>query len=378
VNVADLSLYEYTSEQLRNLCRVAGFENSDDTPNELLKELLGGAGERRLSDPPPWPTDVSDDATPVEFSIAFDGNGERAVRVLGETITEIPSDSANLRAALQFLDSMADRFQLSVNGFKTVQDLFLPEQPQGKFSLWHSLILRPRTSPKFKIYFNPGVRGVEQAPQLVAEGLKRLGLDNAYRTATEYALRRGNLDRLTFFAIDLDDSPNARVKVYISHHSAESKDVERAASAVPGVDPVEVRDFCSLIGGGSTGPFTGLPLLSSYSYVETDTERPSNYSIYFPIRGHVTDDASARTLLVQLMKKYDLDPAELDQVLDAVSRRPLRDGVGLIAYVSLRLGRGSGITVYLSSEAYGVTPPREGPAPVEAYGGRGATSSLSI
>jgi DMATS type aromatic prenyltransferase len=376
VNVAELSLREYTSAQLRNLCEVAGFDTTDNTPDELLRELLGTAGERSLSEPPPWPSDISDDATPVEFSIAFDASGERAVRVLGETIAERPSKSANMGAALQFFDSLSDRFQLSVNQFKTVRDLFLPEQPQGKFSLWYSFILRPDSSPKIKIYFNPGVRGAEQAPELVAEGLSRLGLDNAYRIATEHALLRGNLDKFTFFAIDLDDKPSSRVKIYISHHAAELKDVERAASAVPGVDPKQVRDFCSLIGGGSSGPFTGLPLLSSYSFVESDADHPSNYSIYFPIRGHVTDDAAARALVIQLMKLYDFDPTELDHALDAVSRRPLRDGVGLIAYVSLRLGKQSGITVYLSSEAYAVAPPREGFALAETTAAR--SSSLSI
>jgi hypothetical protein len=365
VNVANLSLYEYTCGQLRDLCEVSGFENSDNTPSELLRELLGATGERRLSDPPSWPSDVSDDATPVEFSIAFDGSGERAIRVLGETIAESPSNSANVRAARQFLDSITERFPVSVDRFQAVQDLYLPEQPHGKFSLWYSLIFRLNSSPKFKIYFNPAVRGAEQAPQLVAEGLRRLGMDDAYRIATEYALLRGDLDRFTFFALDLDNSSRSRVKTYISHHSAESEVVERAASAVPGVDPLQVRDFCSLISSGGSGPFTGLPLLSSYSYVD-DIDHPSNYSIYFPIRAHVSDDESARALLILLMKEYGYESAELDRVLNAVSRRPLRDGVGLIAYVSLRLGQGSGITVYLSSEAYGVIPPREQHVPVNS------------
>jgi hypothetical protein len=350
VNASGLSLCEFASGQLRDLCEVAGFDNSDNTPGQLLKELLGAAGERRLSDPPPWPSDVSDDATPVEFSIAFDGGGERAIRVLGETISEIPSNSANVSAARQFLDSIAERFPVSVDRFQAVQDLFLPEQPLGKFALWYSLIFRLNSPPKVKIYLNPAVRGAEQAPQLVAEGLHRLGMDDAYRIATEYALLRGNLDRFTFFALDLDNSSRSRVKTYISHYSADSKVVERAASAVPGVDPLRVRDFCSLIIGGRSGPFTRLPLLSSYSYVD-DTDHPSNYSIYFPIRAYVSDDEAARALLMQLMKEYDFDPAELDSVLDAVSRRPLRDGVGLIAHVSLRLGQGNGITVYVSREA---------------------------
>lgn len=358
MHLATLSLRDYTSHQLRNLCNLFGSEDSGKTPVKLLRELLGAAGDQALSEPALWPSDISDDMTPVEFSIAFDKNGEHVIRVLGETISEEPGHRNNARVAQQVIDSLADRFQLSLDRFHAVQDLFLPEQPQGKFALWYCLIFRPNSPPSFKVYFNPDARGTEWAPQLVAEALRRLGFDSAYETVAEHALQRGDLDRFSFFALDLDDDPRSRVKLYISHHGAQAKDVERAAGAVHGVDPGRIHDFCSLIGGGR-GPFTGRPLLSGYVFVEGDTDHPSVYSLYLPIRDYVPDDESARARVLALMEQHDLDSAVLDRALAAVSKRPLRDGVGLIAHVSLRLGTvRSGITVYLSSEAYGVTPPR--------------------
>ena len=64
----------------------------------------------------------------------------------------------------------------------------------------------------------------------------------------------------------------------------------------------------------------------------------------------------------ELLSRYGFDhAADLDRAIAAVTRRPLHDGVGLIAHVSLRLGRPRpGLTVYLSAEAYGVAPRAHG------------------
>lgn len=364
MNVADLTLFDYTSDQLRNLCAEAGFEETDNTPVEMLGELLGPAGRRPLSDGPQWPSDVADDATPVEFSVALDDSGDRAVRVLGETIAERPSPIANVEAARRFLDVMKQRIGIATERFDALEDLFLPEQPQGKFAFWYSLIFRPSSPPKLKVYFNPAVRGADRSHELVAEGFRRLGLHDAYDIAMHHAMVRGDSDQFSFFAVDLDDDPLSRVKLYISHQDGTSDDAERAAKAVGGVDPVQVKEFCELL-GGTTGPFTGRPLVSSYSFVEAAADGPGNYSLYLPIRSYVPDDEVARERVLSFLDRRGVAQANLDRAIRAVSRRPLRDGVGLLAHVSLRLGQfGTGTTIYLSSEGYDVLPPRAGAHPV--------------
>ncbi len=358
MNVAPVTLFDHARRQLGELCRVAGFPGGGSDAVDVLRELLGAAGRRPLTEPPLWPSDVADDATPVEFSVAFDESGDRAVRILGETIAENPGPAANIEAAKRFLTHMAQRFDLRLDRFAAVEDLFLVDRPQGKFTLWFSVILRPGRAPALKVYFNPQVRGQGAAPGLVAEGLRRLGLSDAYDTVAEHALRRGVADQFSFFALDLDDGPLSRVKLYISHDSADSATVERAAGAVEGVDPLAVRDFLATTGGGP-GPYAGRPLISSYSFVEAGAGRPGNYSLYLPIRDYVPDDAVAREHVLAHFARSGLPSAELDRAIAAVTSRPAGAGVGLIAHVSLRLGRfGSGTTVYLSSEAYAVQAPR--------------------
>jgi DMATS type aromatic prenyltransferase len=354
------SLYGHTSDQLYKLCRVAGIADPQ-VPDALLRDLLGLAGARSVSEAPVWPSNVADDTTPIEFSVALDHERPPTLRILAETFASHPSAVANLRAARQLLDVWADRFEISLDRFRRVQDLFLPADPQGIFSLWYSLVFRPGDAPDFKIYFNPDVRGRECSAELVADGLRRLGLDGAYQTTLSHGVRPGQLgegDRFAFFALDLNNGPRSRVKVYLSHEAAEERDMVRAAGAVDGISADQITEFCKLI-GGDTGPFTGLPLVSSYTFVEGDSDRPSGYSLYIPIRGYVGDDEEARDRVLAMAVRYGFDASVIDRAIEAVARRPLADGVGLIAHASLRLGPDRpGVTVYLSSEAHEVMPPR--------------------
>ncbi|WP_238603540.1 MULTISPECIES: tryptophan dimethylallyltransferase family protein [Amycolatopsis] len=354
VPMVELSMYSHAGGQLDRLCRAVGFDPEERRHLELLRLLLGESGEMTVDAPAQFPCNVADDTTPVEFSVAFDANGECVVRVLGETVGAPDPRS--------FLAQVAGEYGLVTDRLDAVADLFLPhEERRGPFTLWYSLIFRNGAAPKIKVYLNPQISGSTMADSLVSEGFRRLNLGEAFDPVVEHALRRGERDNFTFFALDLDDDPLSRVKVYVSHDAAETEDAVRAAELVPGTDPMLIREFLAVLGGGK-GPFEGRPLVSSYSFVEGMGGTPGNYSLYLPIRSYVPDDEVARARVHAILAQYDFDPTQLDKALAAVSERPLRDGVGLIAHVSLRMGEfGSGITVYLSSEAYAVAPPRKRP-----------------
>ncbi len=275
-----------------------------------------------------------------------------------ESIADEPDRRANLAAALGVLDRLSEQYQLDVRRLDMVRDLFLPADPQGDFAFWYALIVQPDVAPAIKVYLNPEVRGPEHATGLVREALDRLGLGAAYATVAEHALRREGLDRFSFFALDLMDEQRARVKTYVSHDNAETADVVHAASAAPDVDLDLLADVVKLA-CGSTGPFTRRPLMSSYNFLAGDSDRPSGYSLYIPVRDYVQDDLEACERVLTIMTRCGLDTTPFVLALASIVRRPLGEGVGLIAHVSLRLGKPRpGVTVYLSSEAYDVTPPR--------------------
>ncbi|MEV0806476.1 tryptophan dimethylallyltransferase family protein [Micromonospora sp. NPDC050200] len=360
------SIFDHLSGQLARLCEIADIDPG--APLGLLGDLLGPTGSRPLSEPPLWPSNVADDHTPVEFSIACNVDEPPTLRILGEALGSPPDLATNRSAAYRFLNKHAHRFGLSMSRLALVQDLFDTVHPQGVFTLWHSLVFRRGRQPEFKVYFNPELAGVGRAPDLVEEALRRLGVGRAYQTMVDHAVRPGELgrrDRLTFFALDLHDGPHSRVKLYVTHHDAEVQDVVRAAGAVDGVDVADIAEFCAVAGGGREH-FDGLPLVGSYTFTN-GADEPVGYSLYVPIRGYVSDDEEAHDRVSALLARYGFDGGELDRAIKAVTRRPLCDGVGLIAHVSLRLGPPRpGVTVYLSAEAYRVDPPR--PPQVSADG----------
>ncbi|MEU0880571.1 tryptophan dimethylallyltransferase family protein [Lentzea sp. NPDC005914] len=325
---------------------------------KLLAEALGPGSARPLSAVPYWPSFVADDHTPVEFSVALAQHEPPVVRMIVESLAEQPGLRENVTAALGVLDRLAEQHQLDLRQLDAVRDLFLPADPQGAFAFWYSLIVQPDVAPAIKVYLNPEVRGRESATSLVREALGRLGLGAAYETVTAHALRREGRDRFSFFALDLMDEQRARVKTYVAHEAAEIPDVVVAAGATPDADTELLADIVALACGG-TGPFARRPLMSSYTFMSGDTDRPSGYSLYIPVRDYVRDDLEACERVLAIMARCRLDTAPFVMALASMVRRPLADGVGLIAHVSLRLGRPRpGVTVYLSSEAYDVTPAR--------------------
>ena len=351
------SILEHLAGQLNPLCRVLSLDPA--VPHDLLAGLLGPHGTRSLTDPPAWPSDVADDHSPVEFSVAFTDAEPPSLRILAEVPGATPGIEANTEAAYAFLAANATRFGLATARLDAVRDVFKTSDPAGGFTLWCSLVFRHGREPEFKVYFNPEVAGAGRAPELVEEALGRLGLRDSYRTMLARSIRPGDLgrrDRLSFFALDLHDGPQARVKLYVSHHEADAADAARAAAVVPGVAPGEVAAFCLAAGGG--GRFDRRPLVGSYT-LAGGAGRPVGYSVYVPIRDYVDDDLEARDRVAAVVAQHGFSTPLLYRCVAAVSRRPLGAGVGLIAHVSLRLGPPRpGVTVYLSAEAYEVTPPR--------------------
>ncbi|MFD0521847.1 hypothetical protein [Paractinoplanes durhamensis] len=290
--------------------------------------------------------------------MAYNDTERPSLRILAEVSGTQPGVIENMSAAYAFLADRSARFGLSTRRLDAVRDLFAVERPHGDFGLWCSLVFRAGHAPEFKVYLNPQIAGPDRAPDLVGEALHRLGLGASYRAMLAHAVRPGEFgraDRLAFFALDLHDGPKARVKLYLSHYDAEAADVARAAGVVAGIDPAEIVQFCTSTGG--PGPFDARPLVGSYTLTE-NADRPVGYSVYVPIRSYVANDQEARDLVAAALSRHGFDPALLDRAIAAVATRPLADGVGLIAHASLRLGPPRpGVTVYLSAEAYEVSPP---------------------
>ncbi|GAA2367726.1 hypothetical protein GCM10010246_71320 [Streptomyces cuspidosporus] len=344
-------LGDLVSGQLTRLSEVAGLSRADASAYaRTLTDGLGEVARRPLTLPPPYPTFLSDDHTPVEFSLAFTPGSAPALRVLLEPGAGAPDLAENGRAGLRAIHEMAKRWGFSTDRLDMLEDLFFPASPQGPLALWCALELRPGGIPAVKVYLNPAARGQDRAAETLREALDRLGHRQAFDALPP-------ADGYPFIALDLGDWEAPRVKVYLRHDGLSATEVGSLSRMKPAPRRELLEDFFRTAGGAER--LAGRPVLTCHSITETATGLPSGFTLHMPVRGYVRHDEQARERAVTLLRRLGMDSAALDRALAATTSRPLRDGVGLIAYLALvhERGRPPRVTVYVSSEAYEVKPP---------------------
>ncbi|WP_399494266.1 tryptophan dimethylallyltransferase family protein [Streptomyces sp. P9(2023)] len=345
------------------LCEAAGLSGSDSAEYaRTLLSALGPIGERPLELPAPDDSFLSDDHTPVEFSLALTPDGNPTLRVLIEPGCGAPGLAQNGRRGLRAVREMARRWGVDTSRLDDLEDLFFPPNPRGPLALWCALELVPGGVPRIKVYLNPAASGQERSADTVREALRRLGHRRAFASLPEG-------DRLLFFALDLGDWDEPRVKVYLAHHdlsAAEAADLSRVDG---GPGPAEIASFFRLAAGhdidGPESPegrdqrLDRRPVQSCHAFTETASGRPSGFTLYIPVRDYARHDGESLDRAVAVLGRHGMDPDPLVRSLSAVTSRRLRDGVGLIAYVGLahQEGRPRRVTTYISSEAYDVRPP---------------------
>ncbi len=346
--------YEHGAEQLLRLCEAVGFTKPADAL-KILREMLGSWGGSFLEPTPVRHSDITDDTTPFEFSIAFTG-GSSELRFLVEAQGSVPSLASRWEAGRALSTLLARRYGVDLEHLHRIESLFSPAGSSAAFAMWHAVCLRPDRPLGFKVYLSPQAKGKPQARAVVEEALQALGLPGAWGVIAEHALRRGpDRDELTFFSLDLTPRPDARVKVYTAHHAATLDDLMAVLRAVPG-DPAELQRFYQVITAGR--PHLERPPITTLAFVKGRRE-PIEGTLHVPIRGYVAHDEEARDRIRTALATRTNDLSTYDRVIAAFAARRLDAGVGMHTYVSRCTYQGSSRhTLYLAPEAYRVMPPR--------------------
>ncbi|QNP69205.1 prenyltransferase [Streptomyces roseirectus] len=343
-----------TVGQLLRLCDVAGLAPADaEQYAGVLLGALGPVAERPLDLPPPTRTFLSDDHTPVEFSLAHLPGRPPALRVLVEPGCLEGDLAANGRAGLAVVHELARAWNFSTAQLDALTDLFLPDDPHGPLALWIALELRAGGTPAVKVYLNPAASGPDRAAATVREALRRLGHPDAFDTLPD-------ADGYPFLALDLGDWDTPRAKVYLRHDGLTAARAGTLCRTEPGPSAAEFEDFLVLAGGLGDGdlhvPLAGRPGLTCHAFTENRTGLPSGFTLHVPVRDYVRHDGEALARATRALRRYGMDPASLRRAMDALTSRRPEDGAGLIAYLALvhQEGRPARVTTYLSAEAYAV------------------------
>ncbi|MFC8765836.1 tryptophan dimethylallyltransferase family protein [Streptomyces sp. NPDC057193] len=349
------TLGAHTRAQLTRLCDVAGLSPTDaETYAHTLVEALGPAAGRSLALPPPTRTFLSDDHTPVEYSLSFSPGRAPALRVLVEPGFGAGSWAENGRIGLEAVRAMARRWDFSTERLDEIEDLFFPARAKGPLALWIALELLPGGVPRMKVYLNPAAKGAKRSAKTVRKALRRLGHRRAFKALPK-------ADGHPFLALDLGRWETPRVKVYARHlglSAAEAGGLSRTGS---GPGPAELQEFFRTT--AATDDLDRRPGLSCHAFTETETGRPSGFTLHIPVRDYARDDREVLERSVDVLRSHGMDPDPLVRSLSALTSRRPKDGVGLIAYLAIahQQGHPPRVTAYLSSEAYAVRPPAKLP-----------------
>ena len=319
-------------------------------PATRVAGLLGtGWGEVRAEEGPLWPSDITDDHTPFELSLAL-GDGAETVRLLSEPQdARQPSLVTSWRVARDIHEELARQWQARPDVFDSVADLFAPEKgARASFSIWHSAIFEANSAPAFKIYLNPNIHGVAHGSEVVEACLSRLGLSESWSSLARKALTRPG-DIPLYVSLDLSAAQNARAKVYVAHRDATAREVADVLARVPGFKGELVEHWCSTLLGGE-GPYTARPPITCFALRRSDSQLYSG-TLHLPIRCYTDDDFSAARQICGLLG-YQQRLAYM-RALTAFSQRPLEVDKGMQTYVSLRPSPGvQAATVYLAPQVY--------------------------
>jgi hypothetical protein len=86
---------------------------------------------------------------------------------------------------------------------------------------------------------------------------------------------------------------------------------------------------------------------------------PRACTVHVPIRAYAGNDAVARDRIEAVLASLAISAAPYHAAIEALAERPLSAGVGLHAWVSLRMEEtGPRVSLYLSAEAMSVELPR--------------------
>lgn len=365
--VATSTLAELGTNQLRGLGEALELPVADTQRLiEIFTHLLGTAAWRSAGDPPAYASDVVDDHTPFEMSIAVGGTAPE-LRILVEPVDGDPSLSGRWRAAREAGEWLRKHHGADLSRLDRIADLFEPRHEHALLALWYAIGVRKGSRFDVKAYFDLRARGTEHAVEVLEEALARLDLAAAYPRVLREAARRGPaLDELVYFSLDLARRDDARVKVYFRHHHASAADAEHVIGRIGGAAEGDVTAFCDKI-LGDRGPYYARPLVSCWSFARG--AEPSGATLYAPIAYYSQDDGEASARIRRWLEPQPETALQYERAVRAFARRPLDRGVGMHSYVSFKRDRGTlRSTVYLAPEVYHTFAPgslakRKLPAP---------------
>jgi DMATS type aromatic prenyltransferase len=349
--------------KVARLVKALRLPDGDDV-GRVFRELWTAARLRPPDEAPRW-SGVTDDSTPVEFSIQFRRQSSE-LRMLFESQGDPASPQTYWRRGTWLTRWLARRWNAHVEAAAQIEPLFAPARNTEMLVVIGHGVQVHRGHPVFKVYYNAMARGAGRARDVVGEALVRLGFERSWRRI-EQVLRP--LDRVEIVSLDL--TARRRVKVYVRPLEAERDHIARLYALSEASKATDVARAWRAI-HPAAAPERMRPVFVTYNLTEPASVRPSRASLSIPLFPGVADDAEARRRVSRLMREFGIAPAAYQRCVTALADRPLPREEGIHSYVALqRTDTDTAIVAYLNPRLYfrkygwlARNPARTWPSPV--------------
>ncbi|GLY96639.1 hypothetical protein Acsp02_38940 [Actinoplanes sp. NBRC 103695] len=289
----------------------------------MVRSLLPAWSEEPIGLAPVQRSYVADDGFPAELSVNWSGRRPE-LRML--------FDSLGHRV---FPDEPAD----------ALATLFTPETGRSSPApVWHAIAWRPPARVVHKTYF--GLYEWPEAERLAAvgEAMARLDLTAAWDDARTRVEAFDGRREVEFFAVDLLDGRDARVKIYYRNHDADLAEVARVAAVARNHNAAAATAaYRALTGERAAAGQAALTCLAFRSGVASAVESTT----YLRLSTLTATDQEAVDRTSALLSSEGVDPGRFRALSAAVAPRSLAHSTGVLELVSFRAaGRPGDVTTY--------------------------------
>ncbi|HEY3708079.1 MAG TPA: hypothetical protein VGL64_01790 [Amycolatopsis sp.] len=305
----------------------------------MVGSVLPGWAGKRIGATPDPPSYVSGDGFPAEMSVNWSGASPE-LRVLFDSLGNaasagpaVPKNTAETRAR-------------AARRWGRIDEAFTPAAGHpSPAPLWHSVAWRPPERFVHKTYFGLYVwEDHERRQAAVDEAMHRLGLAGAWADARRRIESADGKREIEFFAVDLADGEDARVKIYYRNHNTDLAELDRVASVALHHDSAAATAAYRMLTGGRTE--AGEAALSCLAF-RSGLDRAAEATTYLRLPSLTSGDQEAVGRTADLLRHEGVDPQRFRDLTGALAREPLEDSEGLLELVSYRAaGRRGDVTTY--------------------------------
>ncbi|WP_284744885.1 tryptophan dimethylallyltransferase family protein [Amycolatopsis sp. RTGN1] len=327
VDSADTATYrDVVTAHLAAAFRAIGLDRDPTT------SLMGDWADQPVTEFDNHHSFAANDGSPVEFSFAMTRSGAEAR--MGFEPLDTPARLTEHHFVQQHT---GDTTRLHL-----IEDLFAPAG--GLFSIFCATAFRAEGDPLIKVYLNPSAGG--RPHQAVAEAMDRLGLTAPWARLDD-RLGTGWSDsphrEIAVFALDLDASPEARVKLYLRHSGCEPTEVEQVAALAEDHQPDLFTKILTRVYGDSTTGLAKAPM--TCLAFRGSRPQPASATLYCPLDPNLGNDAEAATRVLDLLEMSGIAPEPFHALATAISGPDLTRGRRL-SWLSYKQPADPVVTIY--------------------------------